>query len=378
METSHSFSSGTLERFVTHVFRAMRADHDVAAEVARHLVRANLSGHDSHGVIRVPKYVAQADRGELLPTARPTLAHESEVTGLIDGHCGFGHFATAFALDWALDKACQHGLAAAAIRHCTHIGRVGEYTERAAERGFICIVTVGAAGSGIGGVALYGSRRRFFGANPWSIAVPAQGRPPIVFDGSTSMIAQGKIWVAQDKGVELPPGCIVDKDGKPSTRPADFFAGGALLPMGGEIAGHKGFGLCLLSALIGGLSMIDDPTPTLIGAPTLPDAQMQGAIAGVFLIVVNPSCFGDAEHYQEMVSHTVTVAKKAPPAPGVEEILMPGELEVRARERRERDGISLPATTRQDLIKVGERFGVPPPDPMPGPASAAPAGGRKL
>lgn len=157
METSHCFSPGTLGCFVAHVFRAIRADHDVAAEVARHLVRANLPGHDSHGVIRVSKYVAQADRGELLPSARPTLAHETEVTGLIDGHRGFGHFATAFALDWALDKARRHGLAAAAIRHCTHIGRVGEYTERAAEQGFLCIMTVGAAGSGVGGVALYGS-----------------------------------------------------------------------------------------------------------------------------------------------------------------------------------------------------------------------------
>ena len=364
MEASRSFSPCVLESFVASVFRAMRADRDVAAEVARHLVRANLSGHDSHGVIRVPKYVAQADRGELMPAARPTLAHESGGTGLIDGHRGFGHFATAFALDWALDKARQHGLAAAAIRHCTHIGRVGEYTERAAERGLICIMTVGAAGSGVGGVALYGSRRRFFGANPWSIAVPAQGRPPVVFDGSTSMIAQGKVWVAQDKGVELPPGCIVDKDGRPSIHPEDFFAGGALLPLGGEVAGHKGYGLFLLSALIGGLSMIDDPTPTLIGAPTLPDAEMTGCIAGVFLIVVSPSCFGAGQRYQEMVSQTVEVAKKVPPAPGFEEILMPGELEARARSRRAREGVSLPEATWQDLVKVGERFGVAPPQPL--------------
>jgi uncharacterized oxidoreductase len=368
MEAGRSFSPSVLEGFAARVFQAMRADHDVAAEVARHLVRANLSGHDSHGVIRVPKYVAQADRGELVPAARPTLAHETEGTGLIDGHRGFGHFATAFALEWALDRARNHGLAAAAIRHCTHIGRVGEYTEHAAEQGFICILTVGAAGSGIGGVALYGSRRRFFGANPWSIAVPAQGRPPVVFDGSTSMIAQGKVWVAQDKGAELPRGCIVDQQGKPSTHPADFFAGGALVPLGGEVAGHKGFGLCLLSALLGALSMIDDPTPTFIGAPMLSDAEMQSAIAGVFLVVVNPSCFGDAGHYQEMVSQTVAAAKRIPPAPGFEEILMPGELEVRARERRARDGILLPEATWQDLIRVGGRFRVPLPEPMAGPA----------
>jgi hydroxycarboxylate dehydrogenase B len=371
MTTTRTIGQDALRNFSRDVFHRLGADQDVAAEVARHLVRANLSGHDSHGVIRVPKYVAQADRGELTPAARPALAHETDVTALVDGHRGFGHFATAFALDWALAKAHQRGLAAVAIRHCTHIGRVGEYTERAAERGFVCIVTVGAAGSGIGGVGLYGSRRRFFGANPWSIAVPAEGRSPVVFDGSTSMIAQGKVWVAQDSGAELPPGCITDKEGKPSTHPADFFDGGALLPLGGEVAGHKGFGLCLLSALIGGLGMIDDPTPTLIGAPTLPDADMAGSIAGVFLVVVSPSCFGDARHYQAMVSQTVAAAKKIPPAPGFEEILMPGELEARARARRERDGVSLPEATWQDLVKVGERFGVQLPDTMTGPDTSA-------
>jgi len=122
VETTHCFSPRSLEGFVTRVFQAMGADHDVGVEVACHLVRANLSGHDSHGVIRVAHYLAQADRGELIPSARPTIAHETEATGLIDGHRGFGHFATAFALDWALNKAQQRGLAAAAIRHCTHIG----------------------------------------------------------------------------------------------------------------------------------------------------------------------------------------------------------------------------------------------------------------
>ena len=182
------------------------------------------------------------------------------------------------------------------------------------------------------------------------------------------MIAQGKIEAARAKGVGLPPGCIIDKAGNPSTNPEDFYAGGALLPLGGEVAGHKGYGLCLVSALIGGLSMIDDPEPTLIGAPTLPDIEMRGRIAGVFLIVVNPDCFGDGQHYQNMVSQTVDVAKSVRPAGGLKEILIPGEPEVRARERREREGVVLPEATWQDLVKVGQRLGVPPPEAVPTPA----------
>jgi LDH2 family malate/lactate/ureidoglycolate dehydrogenase len=318
-------------------------------------------------VIRLPKYVDQADRGELIPSARPTMAHETPVVGLIDAHGGFGHFATAFALDWALARAREQGAAVAAIRHCTHIGRVGEYSERAAERGFVCILTVGAAGSGVGGLALYGSRRRFFGANPWSMAVPALGHPPVMFDGSTSVIAEGKVRVARAKGTPLPPGCIIDKDGNPSTNPEDLYTGGAMLPLGGEVAGHKGYGLCMISALLGGLSMIGDPAPALVGAPTLPDSEVRGRMAGVFLLVVDPGAFGKGETYRGMVSETIEVAKTVAPAPGVAEILIPGEPEVRSRARRQREGVPLPDATWSELAAIGKRFGVPLPEPLPRP-----------
>jgi hydroxycarboxylate dehydrogenase B len=371
VEKAYYVEPSEMEQFITRVFRAMGADPDVALEVARHLVRSSLSGHDSHGIIRVAHYVGQADRKELIPSARPTVAHESGVTGLIDGHTGFGHVATAFALEWALAKAREQGVAVAAIRHCTHIGRLGEYTERAAERGFICLLTVGVAGSGIGGVALYGSRRRFFGANPYSIGVPARGRGPIVFDGSTSMIAEGKVRVARATRTPLPPGCIMDKDGNPSTNAEDFYAGGALLHLGGEVAAHKGFGLSMLSALLCGLSMIDDPEPTLAGAPVLPDAETRGRMAGVFLMVIDPTRFGDPDHYAQMVSETVEAAKRVPPKPGVKEILVPGEPEARARAQRMRQGISLPETAWKDLAQVAHRFGVPLPSEIPAPAGDA-------
>jgi len=318
-------------------------------------------------VIRVAHYVGQADRKELIPSAWPTLARESGVTGLIDGHTGFGHMATAFALDWATAKAREQGVAVAAIRHCTHIGRLGEYTERAAEQGFVSLLTVGVAGSGIGGVALYGSRRRFFGANPYSIGVPARGRDPIIFDGSTSMIAEGKVRVARANRTPLPPGCIMDKDGNPSTDPEDFYAGGALLHLGGEVSAHKGFGLSMLSALLSGLSMIDDSEPNLVGAPVLPDAEMRGRSAGVLLIVIDPARFGDPEHYAQMVSETVDVAKQVPRKPGVYEILVPGEPEARARAVRMREGISLPEAAWKDLVRVAQRFGVSMPPEFPSP-----------
>ncbi|HTD48044.1 MAG TPA: Ldh family oxidoreductase, partial [bacterium] len=117
-----------LQTYVEAVFRAIGADDEIAGVVAAHLIRANLSGHDSHGVIRVPQYVGEADRGALQPAARPTLVHATEVAAVVDANRGFGHFSTAFALDWALARARRGGMAAVAVRHSMHIGRLGEYT----------------------------------------------------------------------------------------------------------------------------------------------------------------------------------------------------------------------------------------------------------
>ncbi|HEY8741602.1 MAG TPA: Ldh family oxidoreductase, partial [Chloroflexota bacterium] len=351
--------AGALQQFVAAVCAAMGADADIASEVASHLVRANLSGHDSHGVIRIPQYVAQADQGELLPGARPAIMKETTVGALIDAGRGFGHFSTSFALQWAMERAGEHGLAAAAVRHSSHIGRLGEYTEHAAERGLIAMVTVGAAGPGVGGVNLYGGRKRFFGANPWSIGVPALEHLPVVFDGSTSAIAEGKVRVARAKGAQLPPGCIVDAEGNPSTDPADFYAGGALVPLGGEVAGHKGYGLSLASALLSGLAMIDDSEPTLIGASSVQDeTDTRGRMAGVFLTVIDPALFGNSASYSKMVDETLAAAKRVPPAAGTSEILIPGEPEARSRDQRGRSGITLPEATWNDLLAVAERYGV--------------------
>jgi uncharacterized oxidoreductase len=254
----------------------------------------------------------------------------------------------------------EHGIAAAAVRHSSHIGRLGEYTERAAEQGLIAIVTVGAGGPGVGGMVLYGGRRRFFGANPWSIGIPAQGRSPMMFDGSTSAVAEGKVRVAQAKGITLPPGCIIDKDGNPTTDPDEFYAGGALVPLGGAVAGHKGYGLAMASALLSGLAMIEDAQPTLIGASVVQDdPDPRGIVAGVFLAVINPAMFGDPDAYAALTAEHLAAAKRVPPAADTDEVLVPGEPEHRTRAHRQRAGISLPDATWQDLIAVGARFDVP-------------------
>lgn len=353
-----------LERFAADFFGALGAARDVATEAARHLVRANLSGHDSHGVIRIPQYGSQAQSGELRPGERPVISRETGATALIDARRSVGLYSTRFALDWAMAHARQFGIAAAAIRHSSHIGRVGEYTEEAAGRGLIAIVTVGAAGPGVGGMVLYGGRGRFLGANPWSIGIPVSSGAPVVFDGSTSTIAEGKVRVARAKGASLPEDCIIDAAGNPSVNPEDFYAGGALVPLGGRVAGHKGFGLAITSALLSALGMISDPEPTFIGASTVATvSDPRGRIAGVFVIVIDPALFGDPAQYRALTSETVAAARRMPPAKD-SEILLPGEIEVRTREQRSREGIALPEATWRDLEAVARKLGITMPEVM--------------
>jgi uncharacterized oxidoreductase len=204
-------------------------------------------------------------------------------------------------------------------------------------------------------VVPFGGSERFLGTNPWSFGVPGDGRPPLIFDAATSAVAEGKVRVARSKGAPVPAGAIVDAAGNPSTDPAALYAGGGLLPVGGW-AGHKGYGLSMASALLGGLAMIGDAEPTMAGASNLPAAA--GRTAGVFLVAIDPAAFGDADAYREMVSATMNAVKDVRPQAGVERVLVPGEPEVVSRQARAREGIALPEQTRSELAEIADRFGL--------------------
>jgi hydroxycarboxylate dehydrogenase B len=346
-----------LRRFTAGVLTGMGAGPQTVDEVARHLVTANLCGHDSHGVLRLSQYIGEADRGELVPAAETELLRESAVCALFDAHRGFGHRSTMVAAEWAARHAHEHGLAAAAIRHSMHIGRLGQYTERLAGEGLVGLVTVGSAGPGGGTVAPFGGAARFLGTNPWSIGIPAAGRPPLVFDAATSTIAEGKARLARESGTEVPEGSVRGPDGRPTRDPAQLYAGGTLTVLGGEVAGHKGFGLSLASALLGGLAMIGDPDPTSAGT-TRSFGPGRTRVAGVFLVAIDPAAFGEPLEYQHQVAGVLDAVSRAAPLPGVEHVQVAGDPERASRERRQREGIALPPATWDDLMAIGSRFGL--------------------
>ena len=348
---------GRLQRFTAAVCARAGSPADVADVVAEHLVRANLSGHDSHGVARLPGYVDLIDDGVLDPGARPAILNARNSTALFDARSGFGLYSTRVALDWAIEAARAHGSATAAIRHSQHIGRLGEYAERAAASGMIGIITVGMAGDGVGAMVLPGTSHRFFGANPWAFGVPAGDRGPVLVDVSTAVVAEGKVQVAAALGQVLPPGWIVDAQGRPSTDPQAYFDGGGLLPLGEPTAGHKGYGLGLASALVSGLAVIDDQQPTLVGAQQAAGADPRGRVAGVLVMVLDPAAFGDQAAYADRVGDTVDAIHRA--ATGGPPVIVPGEPERAARAERG-IGIQLPHTTRAALDRLGRRFSLDP------------------
>ena len=359
MTEARLVDADALRALTFDVVRAMGASAETAEEVSAHLIMANLSGHDSHGVLRLAQYVAEQDRGQLVPEAEVELLRASPLCALFDAHRGFGQRSTMVATEWVASKAGEHGLAAAAVRHSTHIGRLGEYTERLTGEGLVGLVTVGIAGPESGRVAPFGGTARFLGTNPWSIGVPAEGRPPMIFDAATSSVAEGKVRLAVARGVEVPLGTVLDPEGRPTRDPSQLYAGGTLSVLGGELAGHKGFGLSLAAALVGGLAMIDDPDPTTAGTMQQQGGDGENRLAGVFLAGIDPGAFGDAPEYRRRVAAVLDALAAAPPVPGVERVLVPGDPERASRETRRREGIPISPAIWEGLASVAARFGVP-------------------
>jgi len=332
-----------LESILAQVFRAAGSDDESAQEIAESLVENNLMGHDSHGALRVDMYTRMMDRGSINPKGAIETVRESATTAIVDGGRHFGILVARKAMDLAVAKATEHDLGLVVVRNCGHTGRMGEYSVRAAKAG--CVGMVMGSGSAKGGtVALFGSRDRALNTNPLSWAVPAGRHPPLFFDFATSVVAYGKVQVAEDKGIPLPLGWIIDAQGQPSTKPEDLGQGGALLPFGE----HKGSALALMVEILSNGLAFASCAPL---AGYEPDFTMM-------LMAIRVEAFISLDAFKAMVDDTIDTIKGGRPAVDVAEILLPGEPEWRTRDRRAQDGIDLPYGTWQRIVDTGARYGL--------------------
>ncbi|QFU90467.1 Ldh family oxidoreductase [Amycolatopsis sp. YIM 10] len=303
-----------------------------AQRVAASLVRSNLLGHDSHGVRRLPAYLGQIRAGQIDPRARPDAEQVREGAVVVHGNKAFGQLAAHRAVRELRRTTAKTGAGIATIRDCNHVGRLGEYVAELAEHDLIGI----AFGNADPTVAPYGGAERRLGTNPLAWAVPrAAGAPPIVLDWATSGVAEGKLALARDRGEHVPEGLVLDRDGRATTDPGDFYTGGALLPFGG----HKGYGLSVLIEIVGGLI-----SGTGIGS--MPGYR--GGF-GTVLAAFDIAAFGDPRQFREHTEQFRAELRRTRTAEGHTGVQVPGEPEERARRERERDGIPLAEAVWQEL-----------------------------
>jgi len=352
-----TIAAEALRGLIVAIFNAAGCADDEAARIAHYLVKANLSGHDSHGVVRVARYVRMLREGEVFAGRTIAVLAETVATASIDGRRGFGQTIAPQAVRLGIDKARETGAAVIALRRSGHLGCIGDWAEMAAEAGLTSVHFVNVSGSVL--VAPFGSAEKRISTNPVAIGVPRPGDAPLVLDFATSLVAEGKVLVAHDGGPALPEGALIDDAGRPSTDPTLFYAGrdatGVPTPAGGRAAlrpmgGHKGSGLALMCELLAGAL-------TGSGAAGTPPAE-SGIHNGMLSIYIDGGALaGGRDGFTGEIARLVDYVKASRPIAPEGEVLMPGEPERRRRAERAAAGIPLPARTWETLADTARALG---------------------
>jgi uncharacterized oxidoreductase len=340
--------------FVADVFAHAESSPEEARRIATYLTTANLTGHDSHGVIRVPVYIRWKKMGAIVPDQTAEVVVDTPSLVVVDGKFGYGQTVTPQAVRIGIEKCKKAGLAALALRNSGHLGRVGDWAEMAAAEGLVSVHFVNAAGSLL--VAPYGGVEKRLSTAPYCVGIPRQGQGPIVLDFATSIVAEGKVLVASRGGKQLPKGALIDSDGTLSEDPAvlygpyqpdgarDHTKGTGAIRAFGE---HKGSGLAFICELLGGAL-------TGTGA-TAPNRRFANGMLAFYIDprVVDPGNFFDGE-----TARYVDFIRATKPVSGVDAVLIPGDPERKMRAERTRNGIPLPDDTWAAIVNTAREVGV--------------------
>ena len=340
-----------LGEFLRAIVGATGSTAEEAAEVAAHLLEANLQGHDSHGIMLLPRYVQHVREGKLHPNAGPTPVRQDAALALFDGNMGYGQHVGRIAMEWAIDAARTHGHAVMGLRNVHHIGRVGTYGEQAARAGMISVHFVNGV-SGPPAVAPFGGSDARLSTNPVCVTIPPAeaGGQPLVLDFATSAIALGKCRVAFNAGRAVPDGALVDATGQPTNDPGVLYRDnprGALLSFGA----HKGYGLALICEILAG---------ALLGGATAwrPEMRDRGIVNSWLAFVLDPARFGDVTAFRAELAAVIADVKASPPADPDYPVLVAGEKERITKAKRLAGGIPVDATTWGNLVEAARSLGI--------------------
>jgi uncharacterized oxidoreductase len=354
-EDALNIGATNLQAFIADIFSREGCSDAESRRIGLYLVGANLTGHDSHGVIRAPRYAAWLRDGEIVADQTPTVVTDSDAFALIDGGYGFGQTAGPFAVELGIQKGKRNGVAIVALRHSGHLGRIGEWAEQAAAAGLVSVHFVNVAGSIL--VAPFGAVDRRFSTAPFSVGFPRPDGDPVILDFATSAVAEGKVLVASRGGKPLPEGSLIEADGGLSTDPAtlygplttdgprDYRNGTGAIRAFGE---HKGSGLALMCELLAG---------ALTGSGTCGPGQRRFC-NGMLSIYMSPGYFGSEEAFAQEARAYLDFFKSARPATPGGEVLLPGEPERRTRAKRLAEGVPLQDEVWASLCALGAEHGL--------------------
>jgi uncharacterized oxidoreductase len=344
-----------LRRLTADVFAAAGCSADESARIAYHLVEANLTGHDSHGVIRIPRYLQWMRDGTLVPGRTIAVVTENAVMAVVDGRHGFGQSVGTQAVELGIAKAQGNGVAVIALRNAGHLGRIGDWAEMAVEAGLVSIHFVNVAGSLL--VAPFGGTERRMSTNPFCVGVPLSDGPPLILDFATSVVAEGKVLVAASGGKPLPPGSLIEADGTLSSDPKTLYGTGDLHdPVGGRrgagamrgMGEHKGSGLALMCEMLAG---------ALTGSGCAGPAERRIA-NGMLSVYLALAAFDSGHAFAAEARRYLDFFMSARPARANGEVLVPGQPEQRHRAERLARGIALPEDAWAEIRAAARGVGL--------------------
>ena len=335
-----------LEKIAATLLQGAGASAEESAIIAKHSIGANLAGHDSHGIIQIPVYIDRVKKGHIVPGAAFEIVRETPCTTVINGNWGFGYVVSERAMKMTIEKALKNGVAATTVHYQSHVGRVADYPIMAQKEGLIGMMTAD-SGRSPKTVAPFGGREPRLGTNPISIAMPSNLDGPFYIDMATSAAAAGKLKVAQTRGLPIPEGWVLDKDGNATTDPAALKQGGVILPLGGP-EGHKGYGLSAMIEVFSGIL-------TGLGFGVEPTGKHND---GVFMACFKVDAFRDLGTFKQEVTDFANYLTSTPKAKGVERIYYPGEVEYLKTQKFLKDGIDVEDKTWAELKTLAEEYGV--------------------
>src|SRR5258706_9308844 len=339
------YKAKALAAAVEAIVRAGGSDALEAKIVAENLVTANLTGHDSHGVGMIPRYVESLLEGGLKINQHPKIVFDGGAMITLDGQAGYGQVIGMEAMEIGIARAKQHGMCVMGLGRAHHLCRIGQWAEQAVAAGLVSLHFTNVISRSI--VAPYGGADARFGTNPVTIGIPIPNEPPFILDMATSAVAQGKIRVAHNKREKVSPDWLIDDKGQPTSDPKY----GVNEPFGAlrTFGLHKGYGLAVVCELLGG---------ALTGGGTWhsDDPSKKRVWNGMLTILIDPQRLGTGDAFGRETTAFLESLRKSPVAPGFDKVRIAGEPEREMRAKREREGIPVDDITWEEILAAGAKL----------------------